>query len=154
MSSTTIQPADRVEVGSIVNGVEVVRVEPVESGLSNEKRPMFYKRVKRLWLADGTSVYACTECSATDDTEGKIRGHIRRVHGTATPGRKPKDGGLAVRAVPDDVTVGELHAAWRQNQELTATVERQAAELMEVKSQLRKAKKEIASIRDFFSRDE
>lgn len=83
MTSTTV---------STVDGVAVIADEPVETPLSKPGRPVYFTRIRRLLLADDRTVYGCTECDFTADSDSAVRGHLgwkhpqrRRAKGTPPP---------------------------------------------------------------------
>ena len=109
-----------------VNGQTVVLRHPVETPLSRPDRPMYYKRIVRFELVDGTSVYACTECDYTHPNVYAARGHVNATHPIAP--RRPYGTGRRATATRDSespadwasLTLGEAAAMVRRFARLTA----------------------------------
>lgn len=64
-----------------VNGVAVIGDEALQTPLSKALgQPVYYTRIRRLLLADGTSVVGCTataECTYTADSPQRVSSHLR-----------------------------------------------------------------------------
>lgn len=156
-----------------VNGIEVIATEAVLSPLSTPEKPVRFKNILQLLLADETTVYGCGKegCEFTDEKPGRVRLHFRshdgleaQVRKVDTPkfgGRKTKEKGKAEPA-PEPAEVDEnpidfLAALERmfsdddqsasspaEVEELKARVVELEQELVAVKEELAKAAKECA----------
>lgn len=120
----------------------VIAEEPVESPLSTPEKPMFFTRIRRLLLADETTVYACGECDFTAPSVGAVRVHLRT--------HKTSGGGNGHKQTPLDLTLGELLEQHRRAETLAATVDRQAAELRAWKVRARDAEQDLETLRRVF----
>ncbi len=99
-----------------VGGVAVTGEEPV----ANLPGKPF--RISKLFLADGSTAFACRDCPYTDDSRGKIMTHRNAAHGarigTKRPSKNdapdpvlpPREDGTAVPHRPMDMTIGEIVA--------------------------------------------
>lgn len=124
--------------------IPVIAEERVETPLSTPERPMYFTRIKRLLLADESTIYACTECDYTADSPAKVRPHLA-VHGE---GRKARSNGHG----PDlSVTLGELLEAHRRAEVLMATVARQADDLADWRDRARRAERDLETLRRVFN---
>lgn len=65
-------------VGQIVDGQLVVADDLAETGLSTPERPMHFKRIRKLTLADGTVVHKCTECDYVRPRWEQVRPHLSK----------------------------------------------------------------------------
>jgi hypothetical protein len=130
---------------STVDGVQVIADEAVESPLSKPDQKIYFTRIRRLLLADETTVYSCTECDFTDAEMPMVRGHVGSKH--PKPRRANSAAAPQAQSLPMDMTLGELLERARHSEALMATIERQADELAALRTRARKAEREIATIR-------
>jgi hypothetical protein len=139
MASTTVQTVD---------GIPVIADEAVETPLSTPDRPVYFTRIRRLLLANESTVYGCTECEFTSDTMPMVRGHLTRLH------KEPKSGGTPPAPVSSalSMTVGELLEQANQIASLLTSIERLAGDRDEWKGRARKAEGDLAAVRKALAR--
>lgn len=71
--------------------LKVVATEPVLSPLSGDNgREIYFKRIVKLLLEDGTELYGCTECEYVAEKVGSVRPHLSK-HGARKTGRPSND---------------------------------------------------------------
>lgn len=108
-AAAEVEPEEPVR---LVDGVEVVKDEPLQSPLSNVVgSPVFFNTYRLLTLADGTQRHACSDCPDVVGTRGEIRTHRVDMHGARPGGAKKRpdtegNGGLSANAA--SMTLGEL----------------------------------------------
>jgi hypothetical protein len=101
-----------------VNGLEVMAEEPVASPLGTPERPMYFRQIRRLLLADGSEVFGCVHCDFTADAAGRVRGHLAKHSPPGTPspaapsrkGRRINVNELLTRLAHGDAAVARLRA--------------------------------------------
>ncbi len=107
-----VAEAEPEEEVRLVDGVEVVKDEPLQSPLSTVVgQPVFFNTYRLLTLADGTQRHACADCPDVVGTRGEIRTHRVEMHGARPGGAKKRaddggNGGLSANAA--SMTLGEL----------------------------------------------
>lgn len=80
-----------------VGGIAVIADEPAESPISTPGKPVFYKQIRRLLLADDTEVFGCLHCDYTADSVGRIRPHLKaHVEPKPKAARKPSASELSL----------------------------------------------------------
>lgn len=106
-----------------VNGLEVITDEPAEAPLSTADRPVFFKQIRRLLLADGDEVFGCVHCTYTADSVHRVRPHLGKHsrRGTdprpgAVPTMRPQAdvAELLARLAKGDTARAELSTAQRE----------------------------------------
>jgi hypothetical protein len=106
-----------------VNGREVVAEEPAASPLSTPERPIYFRQIRRLLLADGSEVFGCVHCDFTASAAGRVRGHLAKHFppGTSSPagtGRRKHPqidvDELVARLARGDAAVARLTAAAKE----------------------------------------
>ncbi len=125
--------------GRDINGIAVIAEEPIESGISRPDRLVYFTRMRRLLLADDSTLIACTECHFTDPKVGTVRIHLRD-HGKAA----------AATGLPPELlamTLGELLEPGRRVEQLLNALERLANERDEWKARCRKAERNLSTVR-------
>ncbi len=71
-----------------VNGCEVIASEPVASPLSTPDRPVYFRQIRRLLLADDSEAFGCVHCDYTASAPGRVRAHLSKHNGSAGTGRQ------------------------------------------------------------------
>lgn len=94
----TDQPEEPVTVhhAQHVNGLAVVASEPAPSQLKRDGKPVPFKQILRLLLADGSEVYGCVHCDYTSPNPNSVRPHLN-AHRNGKPPLTA--GGVDVREV-------------------------------------------------------
>jgi hypothetical protein len=110
-----------------VDGVEVIADEPAQSPItSRDGKPVHFKQIRELLLADGATVYGCVHCDYTSPGIGSIRPHLG----------KHKNGKDA-----DEISLSQLLAR-------IAEIEKVTAERDEWKARALKAEGSLKVLRD------
>jgi hypothetical protein len=73
-----------------VDGRAVIATEKVETGLSKPGKPVYFTRILRLLLDDGSDVHGCTECDFTAPEWTSVRPHLGSHNGSYNGGRARK----------------------------------------------------------------
>lgn len=159
-----------------VNGIEVITAESVLSPLSTPDKPIRFKNILRLLLADDTTIYGCGKegCDYTDEKPGRVRLHFRthagqkpQVRSAPKFERKTKEKGKPAVELPepgDDESPLDFLAALQrvfdapdvspeETEALKARIAELEKELAQVKEELSKAAGErdkTASERDWW----
>lgn len=71
-------PTDTSLVGQTIEGQLVVADEAAETALSTPERRVHFKRIRKLTLADSSTVYKCTECDYVRPRWEQVRPHLSR----------------------------------------------------------------------------
>lgn len=133
-----------------VDGVRVVAEQPVETPLSTQDVPMYFKRVVLLLLEDGREVFGCTECDFTNDAVSFVRAHVS-VH-NAEPRRKP---GPKTREADTsewaDMPLGQLLKLVQDYDTIRDALDRMTDDRNEWKARALKAERQISGLRKVFA---
>ncbi len=95
----------------VVDGVEVVKDEPLQSGLPPvHGQPIYFKTIRLLTLADGRQVYSCADCPDFIGSRGEVRQHRTAAHGAKPVGARKRAPAEDDRLAGTDLgmTLGEL----------------------------------------------
>lgn len=132
-----------------VNGMRVLEREPVESPLSTPERPVYFTRIIRLLLEDGSEVFGCGEqgCDYIGESVGSVRGHLRMVHPDPEKARArssdPMD--MTLREVTE--IIGDLRELRTDNDRLTKENTRLKRDRNEWRTRAKDAESDLNVIR-------
>lgn len=90
-----------------VDGIKVVEVNPVKSGLWKPEKPVFYTHTMELLLEDSRVVYGCGYCEYTAEKPGTIRVHQKHYCEVA-PNSQANPNSANHNTPVDDTSLAEL----------------------------------------------
>lgn len=113
-----------------VDGVEVLADERAKAQMvSRDGSPIYFKQIRELLLADGSTVFGCVHCDYTADSVNRVRPHLNKHRAS-----KPESGAATDALLRQLVTkVAEVE---------TLTVERD-----EYKRRMQVAEKSLRDLR-------
>lgn len=157
---TPDDPADQPEVDTepttparIVNGLKVIDIEPVYTGL--KPRPgqprIALKNTVILVLEDGSKVFACADCDFTDPGRGPVMRHRGDVHGQnlgGWPGRKNKADAVqaAGKRLAMEMSLGDVLELGSKLDAYAVIMERQEERIAELRERAEVAERRLRII--------
>lgn len=130
-------------VGRVVEGQQVVADDLCETALSTPERRVYFKRIRKLTLADGVVVHACTECDYVRPHWNQVRPHLS----------KHSEGRPALPAIPPvadeiaDMRVGDLLEIAKRVEVQARHIDRLIDEVSGWKTRAQDAERRLAAMR-------